>query len=205
MNKKKYDKRIRVIALLSREEVEFIDKLGLDSHFSTGLKLSRVDIVSSLVNAAKALGVSAEGVRSKKELIERIIYTASTQLERRRYPRLKKELKIDFRNMDSLETYKEATTNDIGLGGFSFSVEYEICLNVGQVVEITISDPKDKQKTVKAIGRVVWIKEMNNQHDKEIGVMLTHIKNYTESDFPTSFIKEEEEKPGVETEGGSDE
>jgi hypothetical protein len=204
MKRNKRDKRIRVIALLTREEVEFIDKVGLDSHFSTGMKLSRVDIVSSLVHAAMSLGVSGEGIKSKKELIEKIIHAAAAQIERRRYPRLKKELKLEFRKMDSLGEYEKATTKDIGLGGFSFSIEPDTHLDVGQVVEITICDTKNEKKKVKAIGRIVWVREENNQHDKEVGVMLTHLKAQSEDGFPISFINGDEENPGRQAKGGQD-
>ena len=40
----------RVIALLSREEMDFIDKIGKDALFSTGSKLTRVDIIAALID-----------------------------------------------------------------------------------------------------------------------------------------------------------
>jgi hypothetical protein len=69
---KKHDVRQRLIALLTREEMEFIEKLGLDSSFSTGTKLSKVEIISAFVDAAMTLNLSAIGVKSKEELLEKI-------------------------------------------------------------------------------------------------------------------------------------
>ena len=70
-NKKKLKKR--VIALLTRSQIEFLDRLGMDSLFSSGHKLSRVDIISALVDAAMASDITAEGVKNKKELIQKIL------------------------------------------------------------------------------------------------------------------------------------
>ncbi|MBI4436919.1 MAG: hypothetical protein HY590_05890 [Candidatus Omnitrophica bacterium] len=63
----------RVIALLNREQVDFLDKLGKDALFTTGAKLSRTKIIYTMVNALRALGVTGDGVRSKEELEQKII------------------------------------------------------------------------------------------------------------------------------------
>ena len=66
----------RVIALLNREQVDFLDKLGKDALFSTGAKLSRTKIIYAMVNALRTLGVTGSGVRSKEELEQKILKTA---------------------------------------------------------------------------------------------------------------------------------
>ena len=115
-------KRRRVIALLTREEMEYLDKLGLDALFSTGSKLSRIDIIGALLDVAMELGISAKDIRNKKELAERILKAVQARPERRRYPRLKKNLVTAFRKMDSMEDYEYGMTEDISIGGFRIDV-----------------------------------------------------------------------------------
>jgi len=63
----------KVVAFLNRQEIDFLDKLGNDAWFSTGMKLSRTQIIEALVNLMMELGVKGEGVDSKEELKQRII------------------------------------------------------------------------------------------------------------------------------------
>ena len=44
------DNKGRIVAFLTRTEIDFIDKLAKDAMFSTGHKLSRTDIISALVD-----------------------------------------------------------------------------------------------------------------------------------------------------------
>ena len=69
----------RVIALLNREQVDFLDKLGKDALFSTGAKLSRTKIIYAMVNALRSLGITGNGVRSKEELEQKIVKAAFDQ------------------------------------------------------------------------------------------------------------------------------
>ncbi|MBN1587707.1 MAG: hypothetical protein JW937_09830 [Candidatus Omnitrophica bacterium] len=62
----------RVIALLDREQVDFLDEIGKDALFSTGTKLSRTKIIAAMVNAMRRMGVNGHGVRSVRELELRI-------------------------------------------------------------------------------------------------------------------------------------
>ncbi len=52
----------RVITMLERGEVEFLDKLGKDALFSTGHKLSYNEILKGLIDVAMETGVSGEKV-----------------------------------------------------------------------------------------------------------------------------------------------
>ena len=63
----------RVVTFLNREEVDFLDKLGKDALFSTGLKLSRAKLISWLVDFMHKLHVDGKNVKSKKDLENRII------------------------------------------------------------------------------------------------------------------------------------
>ncbi len=79
----------RVIALLNREQVDFLDKIGKDALFSTGAKLSRTKIIYAMVNALRSLGITGNGVRSRAELEQKIIKAAFDQ---QHFTELKEEL-----------------------------------------------------------------------------------------------------------------
>lgn len=79
----------RVIALLNREQVDFLDKLGKDALFTTGAKLSRTKIIYAMVNALRTLGISGNGVRSREELEQKIVKTG---FEQHPFSELKEEL-----------------------------------------------------------------------------------------------------------------
>ena len=63
----------RVIAALNRDQVDFLDRLGKDALFSAGVKLSRTEILSAMVNVFRRLELSGEGVASRDELELRIV------------------------------------------------------------------------------------------------------------------------------------
>lgn len=62
----------RVITFLSREELDFIDKVSKDSLFTTGTKLPRAKVIEAMVEAIREAGVNGDGVHSKEELIKKI-------------------------------------------------------------------------------------------------------------------------------------
>jgi hypothetical protein len=66
------EKNQRVVTFLNRDEVDFLDKLGKDALFSTGLKLSRAKLIAWLVDFIKGLNVHVEGIKSEKEFEKRI-------------------------------------------------------------------------------------------------------------------------------------
>jgi len=72
-NHNELEKKGRVVAFLTREEIDFIDKLAKDALFSTGHKLTRTDIISALVDLIMNRGLNGEGVHSKTELEERLL------------------------------------------------------------------------------------------------------------------------------------
>jgi len=63
----------RVIALLGRDQVDFLDKISKDALFSTGSKLSRTKIISAMVDVLKDLHVSGRGVKTSDELERKIL------------------------------------------------------------------------------------------------------------------------------------
>ncbi len=74
----------RVIAMLDREELDFMDKLGKDALFSTGHKLSYNDIIRGLIDFSKEIGLSGSKVGSEKALKERILQKVRADLERQK-------------------------------------------------------------------------------------------------------------------------
>ena len=63
----------RVITLLERKELEFLDKLGEDALFSTGHKLSYTEILKALIDFAMEMRLSGEKIDSLETLKEKII------------------------------------------------------------------------------------------------------------------------------------
>lgn len=70
-------KEHRVITMLERSEVDFLDKLGKDAMFTTGHKLSYNDILRGLIDFAMELGVSGEGIDSGEEFKEKLLQRLS--------------------------------------------------------------------------------------------------------------------------------
>ncbi len=63
----------RVIASLNRQQVDYLDKLGKDAQFSSGVKLSRTQILAAMVNALKRLNLTGEGVTTAEQFEQRIV------------------------------------------------------------------------------------------------------------------------------------
>lgn len=69
------EKNQRVVTFLNRDEVDFLDKIGKDALFSTGMKLSRAKLIAWLIEIMKNMQLSGEGIRSEKDFENRIIKT----------------------------------------------------------------------------------------------------------------------------------
>lgn len=67
------EKDQRVVTFLNREEVDFLDKLGKDALFSTGLKLSRAKLIAWLVDFIKRLNINGEDIKSEKDFENRVL------------------------------------------------------------------------------------------------------------------------------------
>jgi len=63
----------RVITMLCRDEIDFLDKLGKDALFSTGHKLSYNEILRALIDFAMEMGISGEKIDSGKMLKTKLI------------------------------------------------------------------------------------------------------------------------------------
>jgi hypothetical protein len=63
----------RVVTLLTREEIDFLDKLGKDALFSTGTKLSRAKLLAWLVDTAQGCHLDGIGLTSKTEFQKKLL------------------------------------------------------------------------------------------------------------------------------------
>ena len=72
---KNHSRSHRVIASLNRDQVDFLDKVGKDALFSCGVKLSRTEILSAMVNALKRFDLTGEGVKTSEQFEQRIVDT----------------------------------------------------------------------------------------------------------------------------------
>ena len=63
----------RVITMLNRKEMDFLDKLGKDALFSTGHKLSYNEILRGLLHFAIEIGLSGEGITSFRVVKEKVL------------------------------------------------------------------------------------------------------------------------------------
>ena len=71
----KKDSSIRVSPALTREQVEFLDKLSNDACFSGGAKLSSSAIMRAMIAALKKINPDVSGVKDENELVERFLKT----------------------------------------------------------------------------------------------------------------------------------
>jgi len=65
------DKKImthRVITMLGRSEIDFLDKIGKDALFTTGHKLSYNEILRGLIDFAMEMRISGEKIDSAEDL-----------------------------------------------------------------------------------------------------------------------------------------
>lgn len=63
----------RVVTFLNRYEVDYLDKLGKDALFSTGVKLSRAKLIAWLVDFMEDLKINGQGIKSKRDFENRIL------------------------------------------------------------------------------------------------------------------------------------
>ena len=67
----------RVITMLDRQELDFLDKLGKDALFSVGHKLSYSEILKGLIDFSIEIGFSGDRVNSSIALKEKMMKEVS--------------------------------------------------------------------------------------------------------------------------------
>ncbi|RJO63870.1 MAG: hypothetical protein C4540_05990 [Candidatus Omnitrophota bacterium] len=65
----------RVVTFLDRGEVDFLDKLGKDALFTSGMKISRTKIISWTIDFVKKLGINGKNIKSENDFEHRIFET----------------------------------------------------------------------------------------------------------------------------------
>ena len=63
----------RVVTFLDRNQVDYLDKLGKDALFSTGVKFPRTRIISAMINLLKRVDLGGQGLRTDHDLEERLL------------------------------------------------------------------------------------------------------------------------------------
>ena len=176
----------RVITMLDRHEVEFLDKLGKDALFTTGHKLSYNDILKGLLDFAITVGLNGENIRSLEDFRKRLLSLSAQHMgmDRRKYPRIQRCLNVNFRPLESLQEFAETNTENLSIEGLCI----DICSSanppqVNQPIEIMIDDKQ--HEPIKAIGKAAWVKEKEGGQGMSIGVKLTYLKKEDRERFMT--------------------
>ena len=74
---KKNNNKQTCVTFLTREQIDYLDKIGKDHLFKYGNKLSRSEILSDLVNLAMKLGIEVEKIKlhDNESLLDGILRT----------------------------------------------------------------------------------------------------------------------------------
>lgn len=62
----------RVIALLDRKAIDFLDRIGKDIQFSTGHKFSRTQIIRDAIDFLMTLHIDPKGITDDKKFMDKI-------------------------------------------------------------------------------------------------------------------------------------
>lgn len=77
----------RVITLLNRTDIDYLDTISKDALFTTGTKLSRIKIIRAMIEAIRELGIKGRGIGNeaglKEEILKKAASYAGTALIRR--------------------------------------------------------------------------------------------------------------------------
>ena len=63
----------RVVTFLNRQQLDYLDKLGKDALFSTGVKFPRTRVISALVDLLQKANVTGDGLRTDQDLEGRLL------------------------------------------------------------------------------------------------------------------------------------
>ncbi len=64
---------LRISAPITREDLEFLEKLSAEARFSGGSKLSRADMLRAGLLAMRQMKIDVRGVNDERELARRIM------------------------------------------------------------------------------------------------------------------------------------
>lgn len=63
----------RVVTFLGRREMDFLDKIGKDALFSTGMKISRTKLIAWFIDFMEKLRINGKGIKSERDFENRIL------------------------------------------------------------------------------------------------------------------------------------
>lgn len=177
-NESKGELRHRVVCMLNRQQVDFLDKLGNDALFSTGRKLSHNEILQALVDFAFESDFNGEGIKSANDLKKKLIDSleqriAERSIEKRRFPRLSHDLTFDCRVLESGDAQVPGQTQNVSEGGVQLVLPQYFAPQT--LLELTIKTKDDSRLLM--FGKVAWVKENNGSKGFVTGLELTYVSD----------------------------
>jgi len=89
--------KIRTVTFLTREQVDYLDKLGKDALFSDGIKLSRAEILMDMVKLLMCLNIDITKMDlSKKDLVGEIMKALSQKNDKGEYINIVPHINIKY-------------------------------------------------------------------------------------------------------------
>jgi hypothetical protein len=189
-NKKNESGVARIMLNLDREQYEFIDKISRDTLFTAGKRLTNNKIILTFINVMKEIGISGEGLSSCEELKNRMLFILGVKKEKRAYPRLKKEVRVSWRKLDSMSGRKTGKTMDINQAGFRITLEEG--RKPGEILEFAIHDSSMPDSPINVLGRIVWVKLREDEKNIEAGIQLTYVSVEDKERFNNLLCDKEE-------------
>jgi len=178
----------RVVVNLTREELEFVDKIGRDALFTTGKRLTNNRIIRAFINVMMTLKIRGDGLYTDEELKNRILVELGVYKEKRGYPRFRKEVTLSWRKASSNDKFEEGSTVDMGEGGFRIELKED--RKVGENFEFSIKDSSEPYSPITVFGRITWIKRRDEDGALEAGIKLTRIPDRDRPRFSKLLYEE---------------
>ena len=178
----------RVVVNLTREELEFIDKIGRDALFTTGKRLTNNKIICAFISVMREIKIKGDGLYNSKELKNRILVKLRIKEEQRIYPRFKKEVTVSWRKASSDEKHEEGLASDICEGGFRIELKEE--RKIGELLEFAINDPDEPYSPITLFGHICWIKKRDEDSGLEAGIKITELAEKDRPRFSRLLYKE---------------
>ncbi|MBI5873941.1 MAG: PilZ domain-containing protein [Candidatus Omnitrophica bacterium] len=172
------DLKHRVITMLNRQQVDFLDKIGKDALFSTGRKFSHNEILQALVDFAFENGFDGENVRSAndfKEKSEELMKKKASEesAERRKFPRISQDLQLACRILESCDTHTPAETTNVSACG----IQLILPRYFAPAARLELSIKAKDETNILMFGRVAWTKEDKAQGGFVTGIELTYVSD----------------------------
>jgi len=92
--------------------------------------------------------------------------------DKREYPRLKKEVMIDFKLANSPDEYRRGKSENISLEGVKLETVYvDQPLIEGQFMEMFLKEAEDDE-AIKVLGKIIWVDRKKFSFKKGVGIKL---------------------------------